>query len=186
MDNPIKVYREANGWTLETLATKVGCSKQLVIRTEQGCYPKIPPAIVDFFAYNPTVKVRPDTTLIQVEYREYQTEVRISNYGTLYAGFNFSRVADSVHPFTAWRESSDLNLTQVCKMFCLHPATIFKFEKQPYLVNSLPQPLVEALNESGYNEQVCFDLSAAYQRYLAQLSANIKVKVGNESEKSVK
>lgn len=179
--NPLKVLREHHDWTLESLASKVGCSKVLLIRAEQGCYPEPMPILMEFWTKDPRVddRLRPDPVVLRVEYREFQRETRKANYGALYDRFNFKNFAVGVHPFVAWRESSDLNPTQVCKLFCLHPSLIYKFETQHWLCNDLPKPLVEALNESGYRDEVLTDLSDAFHRFKRQYSDTVKVTSGN-------
>ena len=175
--NPFKVLREEHDWTQDSLTQKIGCSKVLIIRTEQGCYPDPPTTIMEFWLKDPRVVevLRPDPVTLRVTYREFQKHTRMENYGKLWEKFDFDKVEGTVHPFVAWRLSTNLNPTQVCKYFCVHPATLYKLESQHYTMNDLPQPLVDALLESGYSEATIESLRSSFRQFKKNYSATVKV-----------
>lgn len=173
--NPLKTLRESYNWTQEDFARFAGCSKLLVIRTEQGCYPAPPPVILDFLRRSPRLKEGDyDTEAFLAEYIEFQRLTRQENFGRLNPTYDFE-AASPTHPFVAWRESSNLNATQVSKYYCVQQALIYKFEKQHYLLNSLPAPLVDALMESGYGQSLINRLAIAFDQFKQLQSERISV-----------
>lgn len=185
--NPMKALRERLGWTQEDVARFADCSKNLVIRMEQGCYPEPPPVLLNFFLHNPRVRNaigQVDRLEVLAQYRQFQKETRIEHYGRLDPNYSFLLEFDletdtPKHPFIAWRALTGLNPTQIAKYYCLHQALIYKFEKQHYLLNSLPQPLVDALIESGYGPVIISRLEDAFFKFKAANSERVGVEVTN-------
>lgn len=184
--NPIKAARLHLGYSQVHFAKNCGTSKQLVIRAEQGCYPDIPPAIFNYLRFH--TKLDLDSTEFRATYCAFQHQQRKFAYGMLEKPYDFLINSPSEHPFIAWREYSNLNQTQVAKNFCVHPSVLFKFEKQPHLLNDLPEQLVDALLDSGYAPALITELRTAYRRYKDYLASEVNFTYGtiSDSDESAK
>lgn len=174
--NPIKRLRLANNLTIAALAAQAEVSPNLIIRNEQGMYSNPSPVLCYFFRNR--TEITSSEQDIQLEYLEFQRTTRKMNYGMLsepplYLGTKFE-----YHPFTAWRLQSaphGLNLTQVAKAFCVQQSLLHKFENQPHLCYSLPEPLIHALLEAGYSHQTIDNEQRWFQLYREQLDRKAKV-----------
>lgn len=151
--NPLKLFRERLGKTLEETAALAEVSKHFVIRSEQGVYTEPPETLVDFY------KEYFDFDDIKADYYRYQRNTRIANYGKLLEPWNFNAPVGK-HPFIHWRQLSGMHSQAgVCKYFCVHPAVVSKFEKG---LGNIPEQLLAALLESGYSVDTLNLLEKAY------------------------
>jgi len=161
--NPIKLLREEAGLSMETLAERSEVSKQTVLRAEQGCYDLIPPSI-----FNYMLSAWPYSEIINLptRYRDWQKEQRKQNYGELSTLITWDFLSPAVHPFIYWRETSNIYARiQISKLYCVHPATISRFEHSNALSSSVPEQLIDALLESGYSLATIEKLCDLYERW---------------------
>lgn len=166
-ENPLKRERLLRSLTLEALALKTGVSRMTIIRTEQGLYNVPSDRLLTFLSPDSAVR----RTGLQAEYQVWRKGRREASYGVLpdAGGFN----AIEAHPFVAWRESAALNQNQVAKAFCIHRATLYKFESQPHLLNDVPEDILEALIQSGYSTVTLQALRSAFSSYKTQVANHV-------------
>lgn len=171
--NPLKAVRLTAGLSQQSVADLTHLSRLMIVRVEQGFYPEPPSALIEFLSN--CSGVRPH--ILREDYHEWQVDRRQLSYGLLMEPPPTPPLSPVglvlKHPFKHWRELSPTspNLTHVCKLFCLHQGLMYKFENSPHLVDSLPQPLVSALLESGYDPQTIKNLDRWYQMYLEHLKS---------------
>lgn len=175
IENPLVTLRNDARLTVDGIARRAGVGRQVVMRTEQGVFTDPPDSILDTL-----LALSPDTDKAGVlaAYYAYQRDVRRYNFGRLDTDVDFNIWAHtevSDHPFVWWRCNSGIVARiQVSKLYCVHPAVMFKFEMQPWLMKSLPQQLEDALLESGYSEAVLTNLASAYRIYRGYLSSKVR------------
>jgi transcriptional regulator with XRE-family HTH domain len=151
MNSPLKDLRERSGLTLERVASQTGLSKQFIINSEQAVYVDPPELLLRFYEEEELP-----------EYYEFQRETRKFNYGRLIEPWTFWR--EDHHPFIHWRECSGINSARaICKIFCVHPAVMHKFEHAT--METVPDQLIAALLESGYKNDTLNELAEAYRDY---------------------
>lgn len=96
-------------------------------------------------------------------YKNFQSALRQQAAGLLLDPYSFPTAE---HPFTAWREDSNLNQIQFCKAFAVQQAIIHRWEAAPPGRNggpvTCPAPVLVALTEAGYSVD---NLIAAYAKY---------------------
>lgn len=180
-ENPLRRLRIANGLTMKALSELAEVSMNLIIRNEQGMYSNPSPVLCYFFSHH--AEVSEATSAIVTDYLRFQRSNRQLNYGMLiepphYVSEVTTDLSDAPHPFMFWRFQSNLNLTQVAKAFCVQQSLLHKFENQPHLCYSLPEPLVHALLEAGYSSQTIDNEQRWFQLYREQLDKRtLEVKV---------
>lgn len=162
--NPVKQYRHYLGLSINELELRSGVHRQVIIRAEQGCFNVIPPRLYTFLV---GILGEGQPSLAD-NYKHWIHQKRISSYGTLpnaLPPFNPTK-----HPFVLWRESGrnefgrPLNRTEICKLFCVHPSTLTRFETN-LMMQTIPEQLREALLQSGYKSELIDELSIQYKRY---------------------
>lgn len=165
--NPLKELRTRHHLTMEQVAEHAGVSRQYIIRAEQGVFSAMPNSVAD--ALLDLVDADVDYKELDVRYLEWQRSRRKESYGSLIIGFDFhshSEASGPLHPFTHWRHHSGIPARiTVPKLFCVHPALIFKFEEQPWLCTSPPSELLVGLRDSGYSNVDISNLSSAYTMF---------------------
>lgn len=167
MKSPLKTLREECDLTIERVAARTDLSKQFIIKAEQAVYQELPERLVSFYAGETSVNY----VELAADYAEFQREVRLGNFGRLIEPWTFQF---ATHPFKHWREMSGVgSLSGLCRMFCVHPAVMSKFENQTYLLNAVPAQLVTALLESGYSEETLRALQLAYDGYRAMIREGV-------------
>lgn len=166
-ENPLVALRESAGLTVTQLASLANVTPTAIVRAEQAVYASPPPHILNtLWRYAPEDDLH-DQVVFTAEYLDYQRNVRQANYGALDEPFNFPMGGDlDTNPFVSWRLDSDNPHLQarigVSKLYCVHPALVFKFEVQPHLCASVPGALRYALLESGYSKATLDSLETAY------------------------
>lgn len=173
--NPLKLLREASGLSMDALAERAGCSRSFIVRAEQGCYTEPPVVLVDeLLALTPVGFEGPngeplgDYLYIFRAYTKWQTERRSISYGRLLTSFDFESLSTLTHPFVGWRLESGIEARiEVSKLYCVHPAIIFKYEAGNILAT--PGDLRAALLESGYSSELLDSLDRSYYAYKDRL-----------------
>lgn len=162
--NPLKVLRTSARLTMVDVANQAEVSRQYVIRAEQGVFASCPAILVEVLA-NHLHEL--DYVTIAAQYENWQMLRRKESYGSLSPNFDFHLHIGfdnlNPHPLTHWREHSGITARiQISKLFCVHPALIFKFEEQPWLVTNPPGELMTGLRQAGYTEDMLNHFSEAY------------------------
>lgn len=171
MNNPLKDLRQECNFTLEEVADRASVSKLFLIRAEQGCFSSCPERLVEFYGRY----VDLDYLETASKYLEFQSVTRVGNYGRLIEPWEFPKEIPD-HPFIHWRQCSGLKAQiSISKLFCIHPAVVFKFENKPRTINSVPQQLQDALLESGYERVTINLLSTAYAEFKDRLINSLEV-----------
>ena len=186
--NPLKTLRKSSGLTIEQVCYQTGLSKSLVIKQEQGTYNEISRTLLAF--YKDVCPTDFSVVEVEVHYRQWQRKTRTNNFGMLSPHFPLADYLADLpvdtsshlpvgvaigtrkgepyyHPFEYWRltSASSPNVNQISKAFCVQQAILFKFENQPHLVNSVPEPLFYALLQAGYQRSTLEALETAYGEY---------------------
>ena len=153
MNSPLKDLRERKGLTLDRVSHSTGLSKQFIINSEQAVYVDPPEQLMRFYEVSELD-----------EYYDYQREVRKANYFKLIEPWVFFQAEGLIHPFINWRECSGIDSARaICKLFCVHPAVMHKFEHGN--MESVPEQLTVALLESGYESRTLQGLAEAYRSF---------------------
>jgi transcriptional regulator with XRE-family HTH domain len=130
--NPLLEFRLAHDWSLDRTAREMGVSISTIIRTEQGCYADIPPAIlrhlITHFISGDSVRdkysryqIRQRTTVRDHRSVERQPARHLKNLMGIYPQRN---------PMILWREEimGYKSRLAFCKDLCLHPSTVKRVE----------------------------------------------------------
>ncbi len=168
MLNPIKEFRQVRGLSVADLAGRAGVTPLAVHRTEQGVFAQVPPRLLypvlqDVFITE-TGDVITDEDSLQEVYRKFQRFTRRQNYGCLTESLPPFKAG--VSPLVHWRMLSGVESQMgLCSLLCVHPSPIREIElgKQ----RKLPNQLVEALLESGYDDETIGQLAVRQERYYA-------------------
>lgn len=162
-ENPLKKIRTSLDLTIDQVAYRAGVSKQFIIKSEQAVYTEPSASLVAF--YGELVDL--DVVEIEQEYYLFQRETRRANYGRLIEPWAFTAALGEVgHPFINWRMLSGVSSAAgLCKLFCVHPAVLNKFENRSYLIAGVPEGLVSALLEAGYSANTLDALEKAYRDF---------------------
>lgn len=167
--NPLVTLRESAGLTVTELSEYADLSLGAVIRAEQGVYTSPSQVLLDALWRRAPEDDLHDYGILLAEYHNFQELTRRSNYGALDTKFDFADCVDTTpatHPFLQWRIDSEIEARiQISKLFCVHPALIFKFEAQPWLCATIPKDLLYALQQSGYDSDLLESFAAAYAVY---------------------
>lgn len=164
--NPHIRLRKKAGLTQQALADACYVTRLFVIRAEQAVYAHLSVGLLDFLGDELDIEL--DMPELYTEYARYQTAIREQSYGRLNTrNFRFYSpdFPYEYHPFLTWRLDSGLSRMRISTLYCVHPAVIFKFEKQPHLMQEVPESLLVALKESGYDERCLTNLCLAYGNY---------------------
>lgn len=167
--NPLRALREAAGLSSASAAEKAGITPQAVLRNEQAVYASPSDALLQTLWRAAPESDLHDYGILMADYHSFQRGTRQDSFGVLDPVGFFPVPAVGLpreHPFVAWRLFSDVKARiQISKKFCVHPATVFKFEAQPYLCASVPRELIRALLESGYDPLVLDRLEVSFGDY---------------------
>lgn len=170
--NPLRDLRTKLGFTQDGLANEADVSRIFVVRAEQGVYEEPSVTLLDAMRqyhtrYHDVFDFDfPPKTQINRDYELFQLHTRRVHYGRLLPDFDFLAFNPSLHPFLIWREASEVRAAiAVSKFYCVHPAIIHKFEKQTHLMHGVPDALLKALTDSGYEESFLKELEWAYTKH---------------------
>lgn len=165
-ESPLRRLREEASLTIDKVAHRTGLSKQYIIKAEQACYAEPSDALLRFYETN--------FKDVAKEYYTFQREVRKQNFGKLIEPWHFHLGELEDHPFINWRVCSGVGSRDaISRFYCVHPAIMYKFEMCK--ITTVPEHLVTALLESGYDAVTLTKLEEAYQAYLQQRREGISV-----------
>lgn len=160
--NPFRVLRLKQGLSQYQLADRAGVSKHAVLRLEQGMYDKPLPSLIDYFLDTDTL---PYQTLIQ-EYSDFQIATREANPRLLGdIAFLLTQCPVGTHPLTYLRLRNKLNPTELAKRLCISQTIIVHFEKRSIHQHTVPQQLLEALQDADYSEVEIDLFKKSYAEY---------------------
>lgn len=166
--NPFKRLRTEANLTQQGLAQVAMVSKQLIIRTEQGCFAGPPPVLIEFFTHHYGIT----SVELEEEYEDFQRAVRDANPRLLgiYPSSPSLKgksggIESRAHPFNKWRSMAGLNVTQVSKGLCVSQATLHRFESKPMLQQSVPGTLLSALLDNGYTNEELLKFQSDYEYF---------------------
>lgn len=181
LQNPLLTRRLALGLTQHELAEEVGVSRNFILRAESAEYPEPPKTLCEFYAGGSESELN----LLRDLYRAYQRRQREDHFGMLYPYItdpgDFKDDFDaSKHPLNCWLELSVRmdpsapgleevypnvpSLYAVCRAFCVHHAVMHHWLTDRSVRNT-PKIFLEALFESGYNEECLIALEGGYRAY---------------------
>jgi len=150
-DNPVRRYREINYLTQAELASKAGCSPQVILLCEQGVYTTLPPAIKRI------------THSTNEAYHNFQVSVRQTNkeaFEEAIVAFDIGPVA--AHPHATFRLLVTDSFIGYCKMLAIAPQIVRNYERR--LSNPRLHPLIrQYLKDAGISEGMLNDLGARFE-----------------------
>jgi hypothetical protein len=177
--NPLKEFRLAQergaGWSVDWCAKMLNVTASTIIRTEDGCYADIPPAILrgitPYFLSSDTVRAN---------YRLFKSDARRRvKDGRLVESFRFQAYRttqkgiekDDRNPFVIWRELCGFkSRLSFCKTLCIHPSTVKRLDDG--VAEVIPASIKEALNEIELDPTFIDYLEGAYIQWRASLQKN--------------
>lgn len=158
--NPITEQRNELGLSHEVFANKVGCTKQAIIRLEQGCYEQILPAVLLFLVNDIGCN---ELSLVDA-YEGFREDTRKQHY-RYFGDFAPDTFSTLLHPFICLRHNVNASTTKVAKDLCLSQATLSHWEKHWKTQQSVPKSFVNCLKEIGYNDFEIHSLRKAYKEF---------------------
>lgn len=156
--NPIKAAREQLGLSIGQVAGAANIHRQVIIKTEQGCYADIPPRLYSYLVS----RLGDSDPGYTADYQRWVAEKRIESYGRLNRWLPDFRA--ELHPLVQWRQESELTRTAFCKAFCVHTSTITRFETK-LEQQTIPDQLIQALSASGYSSDTISEIGTRYRIY---------------------
>jgi hypothetical protein len=133
MENVLVSLRSELGLSQASVARMVGISPAAVMRNEQAIYSKPSDRLVEFYALSGLLD-RDTIYAAYDNYQEWRRHLSISEIGRppLDPGGLFN-----------WRFIRKISQIEFCKLYCVHPAVLAKFEKGE--MSSVPEQLKEAI-----------------------------------------
>ena len=155
--NPLLEFRLAQeqtsgsniGWSLDQTSREMGVAVSTIIRTEQGCYNEIPPAILRHLI---TFFISADS--VRDQYSRFKTGKRtaIRDHRAVERQFawklkTYVQRHPETNPFLIWRYQIAEYKSRLafCKDFCLHPSTVKRVEDG--VAEKIPESILEAMHE---------------------------------------
>lgn len=168
MLNPIREFRQAQGLSVADLAQRAGVTPLAVHRAEQGVFAQVPPRLVYPLLEAELITeegyILSDEDSLNECYKAWVRKTRRANYGCLTE--SLPPFKPGVSPLVHWRMLSGVESQMgLCSLLCVHPSPIRETElgKQ----RKLPNQLVEALLDSGYDDDTIQQLAYRQERYHA-------------------
>jgi transcriptional regulator with XRE-family HTH domain len=182
--NPFKWYRLNANLTLQDLAGHTGCSKQALIRLEQGTFTEPIDRVLNFWLEHGS-RYLPESTdgssngtvtypEMMQRYEKYQEVIRKRHaliFGPMPLLAEFRRNVDK-HPFALLRSLwthpetkqclGTMNVTECSKLLCLPQSVLDYFDSKINRQGSVPKPLVLALRQNGYSQNEVAIFEQAY------------------------
>lgn len=142
--NPITEARLSISMTLNSLAKRLGLSRQYVSRAEQGTYTTLNPALTKWVAEISNISRK----AVVERYLAFQSATRKVTAENVSPEPLHRRSTDNrpgYEIFTAWREGYWPSVIAFCNALCVHPETVNGYEEgqRP----QMPEPIRRALSE---------------------------------------
>lgn len=169
-DNYIKILRERLKLSQQKLADQIQCSKLVILKTEQGNYPNIPPVVMDYWVGRGESELRLADT-----YSEYQAAVRY-HYSYLFGSVllvvsshpGHPSGSDEVeHPLKQLMShmAYNLSINEVSKRMCVAQSTMQYFLKKWRSQQTVPVGFCEALLGMGYSQTQVSHFCRVYEQW---------------------
>lgn len=143
--NPIIQARLESGFSVTTLAKRLGVSKQYISRAEHGTYSSLNNELVKYGAA--TLKVKPGEFVSM--YKKFQNETRVATVQDRSPAMLTRRGSDAPGSeiFTNWRSGYWHSITAFCNAFCLHPEVVRAYEDG--IRDEMPAAMRTILHRAG-------------------------------------
>lgn len=150
------------------LASTARITPLAVHRTEQGVYSRVPPSLARPITQSEFITqdnyVLSDEDSLHECYQAWVRQTRKQNYGCLTESLPDFKAG--VSPLVHWRMLSGVESQMgLCSLLCVHPSPIREIERGTQ--RKLPIQLVEALIDSGYDDDTIQQLAVRQERYYA-------------------
>lgn len=181
----VNIFRSIRGnhkLSHQDVADQTHLSRLYVIRAEQGVYPLPSHRLVNWAI---SMVSNGDEDYILAQYRNYQRRCRqengpATNHPLLTENPDLFRMllrkgsslhSSKEHPFRLWLRDGrySLSVMQACKAYCISPTLLQRFVAEPYRVHTVPVPVLDALSEAGYSQDILTGLEEAYKAYRKSL-----------------
>jgi transcriptional regulator with XRE-family HTH domain len=134
-------YRVNSGYTQQGIADKIGVSRHMIMRLEQGLFAEPPRRFLDLLGFYYDVPtsdlIKSYHALVKHKRETYSVEYRsFSDVLKGYIGFT--------NPLVYYREVQNLSRIGFCKRMCLHPDPIRDYEIN--MQRGIPLQLINACN----------------------------------------
>jgi transcriptional regulator with XRE-family HTH domain len=124
--NPIVEARLESGYSVTTLAKKLGVSKQYISRAEHGTYSSLNNKLITYGSKQLGIK---PGVFVQ-RYKEFQNVTRVATVENVNPQMLARRGSKSPGNviFVNWRSGYWNSITSFCNAFCLHPEIVRAYE----------------------------------------------------------
>lgn len=144
--NPITATRIDIGMSMQSLAKRLGLSKQYVSRAEQGTYTSLNPSLIAWVAETANI---PKGEVCR-RYNAFQAATRFAtkeevNPEKLIRHESDGRPGHQI--FEQWRSSYWSSVISFSNAFCIHPETIKTYEEG--IRPTMPDPIRKTLSQVG-------------------------------------
>lgn len=141
--NPIVAARLDNAMTSNTLAKRLGLSRQYMSRAEQGTYTSLNPALLKWVSHATSVNVRD----VEARYKDFQKLKRLATIEEVNPHILRRNGSEAEHlTFTRWRSGYWQSPLAFAVGFCLHPDSVQKYEEG--IQKGMPQQIKIALEQT--------------------------------------
>lgn len=146
--NNFAALRENLDLSQQKLADKIGCSKLLILKTEQGTYPEVPPVIMDWWVNQNGMS----ELILRDTYEEFQQKVRY-HYLYFFGDLLPVDINKPIHPLVQLIHSSgyDLSINDISKRTCTAQNTLQYWIKKWRTQQTVPKSFAIALLGMGYS-----------------------------------
>jgi len=152
-DHPLAIFREKNHLSQDDVANICGITRQIVVFTEQGIYPEIPPSIIKGIKSEYGMLETLNWQHLQDVWIDEELEkVDIAPW----LGEGLGDVP--ANSFVEWRNLISTSISNFGKLLKIQPVTIRKYESGA--TNNLPIQLVERLRHWGFSDEYINAVSA--------------------------
>lgn len=157
--HPLAKFREVNHLSQDDVANLCGITRQIVLFTEQGIYPEIPPSILNGVKSEyGMLETLSWPNLHSAWIKEELDKVDIRPWIGPFDSEGHSAFPEDVNSFVAWRNLVSDSVSGFGKLMKIQPVTIRKYESGA--TNNLPIQLVERLQHWGFSDEYINKVSA--------------------------
>ena len=140
--NPIVEARLDQAMTSNSLAKKLGLSRQYMSRAEQGTYTSLNPQLIKWVAESQGIHPRS----VEDKYRRFQHHKRIDTVDEVQPHILRRNGSEAEHlTFERWRSGYWTSPLAFAVAFCVHPDSVQKYEEG--IQRGMPQQIKIALEQ---------------------------------------